>query len=118
MSRSSQVVGLLPLPHLTFHILVAVAEEPRYGYDIAREVEDSSGGRVRPSIGSLYLAIHRLSEQGFIEECDPGPQEADDPRRRYYRATELGREAARAEAERLASLLRLARDRDLLKRRP
>lgn len=105
----------LPLRHLTFYILVALAEEPRYGYDIGREIEERSGGRIQPSIGSLYLAIQRLEEQGLIEESAQRPAAAsDDARRRYYLATELGRQVAAAEAKRLAGLLDLARDRNLL----
>lgn len=105
----------LPLQHLTFHILVALAEEPRYGYDIGREIQERSGGRIQPSIGSLYLAIQRLGRQGLIEKSDERPEPAqDDARRRYYRATDMGRRVASAEAERLASLLRMARERHLI----
>jgi len=108
--------GFLPLRHLTFYILVALAEEPRYGYDIAREIEERSHGGIQPSIGSLYLAIQRLEEQGLIEESSERPAAAsDDARRRYYLATELGRRVAAAEAERLAGLLDMARDRNLLR---
>lgn len=109
-----QVADLLPLPHLTFHILVAVAERERYGYDILQEVQEASGGNLHPSIGSLYLAIQRLEKQRLIRESttEPGAQRADS-RRRYYRATPLGLEVAAAEADRLAALLGLARSRGL-----
>lgn len=110
-----EVAELLPLPHLTFHILVAVAEAERYGYDMLQEVQDASGGNLHPSIGSLYLAIQRLEKQGLIVEStdEPGARRQDS-RRRYYRATPLGLEVAAAEADRLAALLGLARRRHLL----
>jgi DNA-binding PadR family transcriptional regulator len=105
----------LPLQHLTFHILVALAEEPRYGYDIGHEIEERSGGHIEPSIGSLYLAIQRLQEQGLVEETPDRPQGVrEDARRRYYIATDAGRRVAAAEAKRLASLLDMARERNLL----
>lgn len=108
-------VAFLPLQHLTFHILVAVAEEPRYGYDIAREIEQRSDGHIQPSIGSLYLAIQRLEKQGLVRESAERPEPArDDARRRYYRATELGRRVAAAEAQRLSDLLDMARERKLI----
>lgn len=113
----ADVDEFLPLQHLAFHVLLAVAEGPRYGYDVGREVEERSGGRIRPSIGSLYLAIQRLQKQGLIEESPERPDPPDDDaRRRYYRATELGRRVAEAEAERLAALVTLARERHLLER--
>jgi len=105
----------LPLSHLTCHILFAVAEEPRYGYDIGREVEERSGGTISPSIGSLYLAIQRLHKQDLLEEV--AGHHDEDSRRRYYRATELGRQVAEAEARRLARLVSTAEERRLLEKR-
>lgn len=114
-SAAPQAEAFLPLQHLTFYILVALADEPRYGYDIGREIEERSGGRIQPSIGSLYLAIQRLEQQGLIRESKRRPADTrDDARRRYYLATELGREVAAAEARRLAGLLDVARERNLL----
>lgn len=104
----------LPLSHLTCHILFAVAEEPRYGYDIGREVEERSGGTISPSIGSLYLAIQRLQKQGLLEEATGYDDE--DSRRRYYRATATGRRVAEAEARRLARLVSTAEERRLLEK--
>jgi DNA-binding PadR family transcriptional regulator len=51
-----------------------------------------------------------MLEQGLIVETRDRPApEDDDERRRYYRITSLGKAAARAEARRLADLVRLAR---------
>jgi DNA-binding PadR family transcriptional regulator len=60
--------------------------------------------------GTLYRSLHRMLEEGLVVEIDQRPRPGeDDERRRYYRMTPLGRKAARAEAQRLADLVRLAR---------
>ena len=105
---------LIPLPRLAFHVLLALAREESHGYAIAKEVERDTGGRTKPSTGSLYLAMERLRKQSLIEESSERPAANDDARRRYFRITSLGREVARAEGERLLRLVTLARERDLL----
>jgi DNA-binding PadR family transcriptional regulator len=101
---------LLPLPAATFHILMALAEEDRHGYGIIKEVAARTGGELRLSAGTLYRSIQRMLEEGLIVETRerPAPEE-DDERRRYYRITAFGEEVARAEARRLARLVKLAR---------
>jgi DNA-binding PadR family transcriptional regulator len=91
-----------------FHILLALAQEPRHGYGLMKEVERESGGMVRLEIGSLYRLLARLVESGLIEE------EEEDERRRYYRLSRQGRKMLKAEAERLAHLVELSRARKLL----
>jgi DNA-binding PadR family transcriptional regulator len=73
-----------------------------------------TAGHVKLGPGTLYRSVQRMLEQGLIEEVleRPAP-ELDDERRRYYRITAFGRQVARAEATRLAELLRLARARGL-----
>ena len=106
---------LIPLPRLAFQILLALAKQEAHGYVIAKEVEYNTGGRTKPSTGSLYLSMVRLKEQGLIEESqNRPPAENDDARRRYFRLTPLGRRVARAEGERLLRLVNLARERQLL----
>lgn len=102
--------SLLPLPPVTFHILLALAEEDRHGYAIIQDVERRTGGELRLEAGTLYRSIHRMLEQGLIDETRSRPTpELDDERRRYYRITKFGVEVARAEARRLAQLVKLAR---------
>jgi DNA-binding PadR family transcriptional regulator len=101
---------LLPLQPATFHILLALADGDRHGYAIILEVATRTGGEVRLSAGTLYRSIQRMLEQGLIEERRERPApEFDDERRRYYRITPFGKSVARAETQRLAELLRLAR---------
>jgi DNA-binding PadR family transcriptional regulator len=102
--------SLLPLPPATFHILLAVAAEDRHGYAIIQDVAARTGGELRLSAGTLYRTIQRMLEQGLIVEPRERPAPAeDDERRRYYRITPFGEAVARAEARRLAQLVKLAR---------
>jgi DNA-binding PadR family transcriptional regulator len=105
----------MPLTPTVFEILLALTDRERHGYDIMRDVEQRTGGGTIIRPGSLYRAIHRLLEQGLIEELDERPDpELDDERRRYYRITAAGRAAAAEEAERMAAAVRSARARKLI----
>lgn len=104
----------LPLPQATFHILLALADEDRHGYAIMQDVAARTNGALRLSAGTLYRSIQRMLEQGLIvEPRQRPPREQDDERRRYYRITTLGTAVAKAEARRLAQLLKMARARGL-----
>ncbi|MGH9722119.1 MAG: PadR family transcriptional regulator [Bryobacteraceae bacterium] len=104
------VESFLPLPPAAFHILMALADEDRHGYAIIQDVELRTHGELRLSAGTLYRSIQRMLEQGLIVETRDRPApELDDERRRYYRITRFGTGVARAEARRLAQLVRLAR---------
>jgi len=100
----------LPLQAATFHILLALADEDRHGYAIIQDVASRTDGSIRLSPGTLYRSIQRMLEDGLIVEPRERPaREDDDERRRYYRITALGTAVARAEARRLADLVRMAR---------
>ncbi|WP_438289657.1 PadR family transcriptional regulator [Streptomyces sp. HUAS TT7] len=90
----------------TLLLLTALADEPRHGYAIAREVEAISGGRVKMRTGTLYGALERLLQQGLIEVHK---EEVVDSRlRRTYTLTSPGRAALAVEAERIAATAREA----------
>jgi len=102
--------SLLPLPTVTFHILMAVAAGDRHGYAIIQDVAERTGNRLRLGAGTLYRSLERMLRQGLIEETGDRPApEIDDERRRYYRITRRGEAVARAEAARLTDLVRMAR---------
>jgi DNA-binding PadR family transcriptional regulator len=106
--------SFLPLPAATFHILVAVADDDRHGYAIIQDVEARTSGDLKLSAGTLYRSIQRMLDQGLIVEPRERPApDLDDERRRYYRITPFGAAVARAEARRLAQLLKMARARGL-----
>jgi DNA-binding PadR family transcriptional regulator len=74
-----------------------------------QDVSELTGGQVRLGPGTLYASIKRLVDIGLIEEC-----EADAERRRCYRLTRKGKGSASGEADRMATLVRVARKRGLL----
>ena len=105
-----------PLPSAAFQILLSLAGEDLHGYGIMRQVEEQTDGRIRLGPGTLYSSIQTLLEAKLIEELDPREDtELGHERRRYYRLTSAGRKLARAEADRLAYLLRVARAKKILR---
>ena len=114
----TEIDALLPLPPATFHILVALAGEDRHGYAILQDIAGRTNGDVQLSAGTLYRSIQRMQEQGLISETRQRPaRQDDDERRRYYRLTPFGTAVARAEARRLAQMLKLARQSGLVPER-
>jgi DNA-binding PadR family transcriptional regulator len=74
--------------------------------DVARQ----TGGALQLGPGPLYGCLKRMLEGGLVEESDERPDPAlDDERRRYYRRTRRGKCVVRAEAERLAGAVMVAR---------
>lgn len=103
------------LTDLAFNILVSLADEALHGYALIKLLRARTG-RAGLRTGTVYAALARLEESGMVEEADGPASEADaDDRRRYYRITDGGLEAARAEAARLHELLSVAREKDLLR---
>jgi DNA-binding PadR family transcriptional regulator len=104
------VQALLPLPPVTFHILVALSDEDRHGYAIIQDIAARTGGDLKVPAGTLYRSIQRMLEQGLVAETGaPAGLTDDDERRRYYRLTPFGRAVAQAEARRLTQMVKLAR---------
>lgn len=102
----------LPLNPRTFSLLVVLLDGPAHGYGIKQAVEDRSDGAVTLDPGSLYRMISRLVDDGLIAETEERPDpDDDDPRRRYYTLTPLGRSVVEAEAGRLEGVLTRARPR-------
>ena len=109
---------LQPLPSAVFHILMVLADDDRHGYAIIQAIAERTGDRVRIGPATLYRSLQRMLEDGLVEELRERPApENDDERRRYYRITTSGRRAARAEAQRLADLVTLARQSGLAPRK-
>ncbi len=68
-------------------ILALLTRKPMHGYEIIQLLESQSGGRWRPSAGSVYPTLQQLADEGLVtsEEIDG---------RRTYTLTESGRQAA------------------------
>ena len=104
--------SLLPLTPISFEILLALVGGDLHGYAILQAVETRLDGKLPLRTGTMYRALARLLEEGLIERSDA--EAGDDPRRRYYAITALGRDTARAEARRLADQVEAARAHRLL----
>lgn len=105
-----------PLTNAMFHILLVLAGHESHGYAIMQEVAEQTEGAVRLAPGTLYRSIKQLVVGGMIVESGERPDPAlDDERRRYYRISDRGRQAAEREAERLVRMVRVARARHLLR---
>lgn len=102
---------LTPLSHA---ILLALADEDRHGYGIIKEVVRQTEGALDPGTGTLYAALHRMLEEGLLVESPAGPDPEEDQRRKYYRLTEAGKKAARRETLRLARLVSVAREKEVV----
>jgi DNA-binding PadR family transcriptional regulator len=116
-SNQRRPENFLPLTPAMFHVLLALADKERHGYEIMQEVQERTAGSVRLGPGTLYGSIKRMLSDGLIEESDDRPDpELDDERRRYYRLSDFGYRVARAESQRLANLVSNARAKKLLSR--
>jgi len=100
----------LPLSPATLHILLALAGEDLHGYGIMQDVARQSDGKYRLGPGTLYDNLQKLVEREWVQELGRRPGD-DDPRRRYYCLTSLGRRVLAAETARLADVVREARSR-------
>lgn len=70
-------------------ILSLVESRARHGYDIARLIDERSGGAVKFHAASLYPLLYRLEKRGWIE--GRWTEKAGERRRRLYRVTRAGR---------------------------
>jgi PadR family transcriptional regulator len=70
-------------------ILALVETRARHGYDIAKLIEQRSGGTVRFNIPSLYPLLYRLEKRGWIQ--GRWIERSGERRRRCYRLTAAGR---------------------------
>lgn len=100
----------LPLSSASLHILLALAGEDLHGYGIMQEIAKQSEGIYKIGPGTLYDNLQKLIQSGWVQELGPRRGD-DDPRRRYYRLTDAGRDILRAETARLAQVVREARSR-------
>jgi len=102
----------LPLSPATLHILLALAGEELHGYGIMQEVARQSESRYKLGPGTLYDNLQRMLAQGLVQEVArraANRASNDDPRRRYYRLSSLGRSVLSGEIIRLEGVVRDAR---------
>lgn len=91
---------------LNLLILRVLALESLHGWAIAQRIGRMSNEQLRVGQGSLYPALHKLEQQGWIE-AEWGPSE-NNRRAKYYKLTAAGRKALKIETaqwERLSSAI-------------
>jgi transcriptional regulator len=89
-------------------ILKSIAAEPRHGWAIAQRIEAVSGDVLQIKQGSLYPALHRLEQQGFIS-AEWRPNETG-REAKFYTLTRAGRAQLKQESsewDRLSAAVRL-----------
>jgi DNA-binding PadR family transcriptional regulator len=97
----------LPLTETSFFILLSLATTPKHGYGIIKEVESLSAGRVVLAAGTLYSALRRMLEDGWIERWEDQNPNEDSRERKLYGLTDLGHRIFELETKRLQGLVRL-----------
>ena len=99
------VKSRLPVPPRTFAILLALAEEPKHGYRLMRELQENPIEQWLLGPATLYRTLKQMQEDGLITSTGGRDQESDGPPRRYYALTGFGRRVGEAEAARMRGLV-------------
>src|SRR4051812_104232 len=94
-----------------FHVLVALADADRHGFDIMRDVLEQTEGAVRLWPATLYGTLDQLVSEELIAELSSADEHpaGQSEKRRYYRLTRQGRAALAAEIKRLETTAQAAR---------
>src|SRR5215510_8474143 len=91
---------------LSLLILRSLSSGPLHGYEITQRIQKSSEDVLKVEEGSLYPALYRMEEQGWIE-AEWGASE-NNRRAKYYKLTRAGRKQLAIETsnwERLSSAI-------------
>ena len=112
--QNDEIQTNLPLSETTFFILLSLMSSDKHGYAIAKDVQILSKNHISLSTSTLYTALKRLLEDGWIARAgeDTEPDESGRPRK-TYQLTDLGRRVIEAEKARLRLLLDAANLRSL-----
>ena len=97
--------GNRPLTEPVLLILISLADKPRHGYALMKDIETLSDGRVRLSTGTLYGALRRLLADEWIECFE---QEDTSREKQAYKLTPAGRGRLQVELDRMKQLSRAA----------
>ena len=84
-------------------VLSAIERRTRHGYEIARLIDEQSGGVLRFHVASLYPMLYRMERRGWID--GKWIERAGQRRRRYYRLTTEGRRILAAQRSTWRELL-------------
>jgi DNA-binding PadR family transcriptional regulator len=103
-----EIQSNLPLTEGTYFILLSLSPKPKHGYAIMKDVRILSRERINLSSGTLYGAIKRLLQQGWILRIEDAGSNGSRRKRNVYRISNLGRRVLAAEVRRLNSLVSAA----------
>src|SRR6266571_1695266 len=101
----SKATEAKPLTEPVLLILLSLADKPRHGYALMKDIEALSSGRVRMSTGTLYGALRRLLADVWIERFEQSDKSRD---KQAYRLTPAGRSQLQLELDRMKQLTRAA----------
>ncbi len=104
------VKAQLPLPPRTFAILLALAEEPKHGYRLMRELQENPVEQWMLGPATLYRTLKQMEGEGLISATEGPGEESDGPPRRYYALSGFGRRVGEAEAARMRGLVARAEE--------
>ncbi len=90
---SSEWTAELKKGSIQLCLLALLTREEKYGFQILRELRERSDGFFDLKEGTLYPALRRLEERGFVESRWQEPERGMP--RKYYRLTDRGRVALR-----------------------
>lgn len=97
------------LSTLEFHVLLALAAEPLYGYALKDAISIESGGSLTPRAGSLYRVVARMMGAGLLKTAVPVDAEPHPGlERKYYALTQRGQRVLAAETQRLKRSVAMA----------
>ena len=108
MQTAEKIQSYLPLTEVTYFILLSLANEPKHGYAIMKDVRFLSLERVSLSTGTLYGALKRLLDQAWILRADEPEPNHTGRERKSYRLTDMGCSVLKAEVKRLDHLVAVA----------
>lgn len=98
----------IPLQETTFFILLSLSRQPKHGYAILQDVAQLSNGRIQLSTGTLYGALRRMLDQGWIDRFDEATGTVNGRMRKAYRITDLGQKILNADVARMQDMITTA----------
>lgn len=85
---------------LRLALLALIAESPRHGYELIKEIEELTGGAYAPSPGAVYPTLQLLEDEGAIEEAEA------EGAKKPFAATDKGRAELEERSDEVEALMR------------
>lgn len=101
----------IPLTETTYFILLSLSPKPKHGYAILKDVQALSEDRIVLSTGTLYGALKRLLDLGWIIRLDDADPKGNSRDRKVYKLSQYGRRVLKDEIARLNKLIEAANQR-------